>query len=722
MTLFFVIIIYGDIMYIDVLVNIKSFGEKIFTYKINKNIENKIKLGCRVEVPLSNRIITGLIINIKNECEFETKEIISIIDDTPILNKELIELGKYMKKTYLCSLISSYESMLPSAIKFNKKNKNIKYETYIEKIKDIENPTRGEKNILNLFKDNKAIKISEIKNKAILKRLIENNVLKATKTEIYRLNKENIEIRDLNKLTVDQKKAYDKIKKSNKMINLLYGVTGSGKTEVYMHLIKDCINNNKTAIVLVPEISLTTQLIERFRSVFDKIAVLHSSLSEGERYDEWRKINENKVNLVIGTRSAIFAPLTNIGIIIIDEEHEDTYKQENNPRYSAVDIAIKRAEINNAKLLLGSATPSLESYARSKVSKYELITLLKRVNNNKLPKVEIIDMKEEMKNGNSILSNRAIELINNRINKKEQIMILINRRGYSNYIICNECGNVIKCPNCDISLTYHKSNNTLRCHYCGYTKQKPNTCPNCNSKYILLKGIGTEKIEELLKEKFNVKVIRMDKDSTSNKGMHEKIINDFNNCKYDILLGTQMISKGLDFNNVTLVIVLNGDSNLNIPDYKSSEKTFSLLTQVSGRAGRKEKEGIALIQTYNPNHYSIMYAKNHDYEGFFNKEIKIRKQLNYPPFCFLVAIRLLSENFDLCNKEIDKINKYLKKRLDEKYTILGPSVSLKINNIYKFQLIIKYKNKELLYEVLNEIINYKKNKIKLEIDFNPIRL
>ena len=332
-------------------------------------------------------------------------------------------------------------------------------------------------------------------------------------------------------------------------------------------------------------------------------------------------------------------------------------------------------------------------------------------------------MKDEMKKGNSILSEEALNLINDRLSKKEQIMILINRRGYSNYIICNECGNVLKCPNCDISLTYHKTNKTLRCHYCGYATNKFEVCPECNSKYLVLKGIGTEKIEELINEKFEARVIRMDKDSTSNKGMHEKIINDFNNYKYDILLGTQMISKGLDFKNVTLVIVLNGDSSLNIPDYRSSERTFNLLTQVSGRAGRGSKNGISLIQTYNPKHYSIVFSKKHDYNSFYNYELRVRKKLNYPPFCHLVCIRIVSKDYDIGNKEIERINKYLNLNLGDSYIILGPSASLRINNIYKFQLIIKYREEDLLYKVLNNIEkNIKNNRVKLEIDFNPIKL
>ncbi len=712
-------------MYIDVLLQISAFDDKTFLYSVPSNLEDQIEVGKRVKVPFGKKEIMGIIICIKtnNDTNYELKQILEVMDSFPILNEEMIELGKYMSDTYICSLMTCYQSMIPSALKFNTKNINIKYKTYIEKLKDYTSNVKSEINILNLFNNTNKILKSDISNKKALSKLIELEVLKEIKEEEYRLDS-NIDACNLKELTKDQINTYNSIKDSNKNICLLRGVTGSGKTEIYMYLIKDVLEKNKTAIVLVPEISLTTQLINRFKCIFgDDIAVLHSSLSDGERYDEWRKIRKNEVKLVIGTRSAIFAPLSNLGLIIIDEEQEDSYKQENNPRYKTIDIAIKRIEYNNAKLLLGSATPSLESYARSKVGIYDLVELNKRVNDKCLPKVIVVDMKEEMKKRNPILSGEASYLIQDRLNKKEQIMILINRRGYSNYVLCDECGEVINCKNCDISLTYHKNSNSLKCHYCNHIETMPNICPNCKSKHISLKGIGTEKIEELLNSKYNAKVIRMDKDTTSTKGSHERIINDFNSCKYDILLGTQMISKGLDFYNVTLVIVLNGDSSLNIPDYRSAEKTFELLTQVAGRSGRSNKEGIALIQTYNPNHYSIELAKKHDYIGFYNEEIKIRKKLNYPPFCFIVAVRLLTNDYELGNIEINKVNNYLKKKLDNNFTILGPTISLKINNIYKFQCIIKYKDKEKIYEVLNNINkHYKNNKIKLEIDFNPIKI
>lgn len=710
-------------MYADVLVNIKSLGEKIFTYSIPKSIKN-VSIGMRVSVPLSNRKIEGLILNIKDKCEFDTKDIIEVLDEMPVLNHELLELGKYMKNIYLCSLMSAYESMLPNALKFNKNNIKIKYDTYIIKIGDIDKPTIYEKNILDLFIKNDKVLKSSIKSKSTLKRMLDKQILKEVKQEKNRLlvntNKTTLKV-----LTDKQKEVYNNILNTDKMITLLRGVTGSGKTEIYMHLIMNTIKNKRNAIVLVPEITLTTQLINRFRSVFnDKIAVFHSGLSDGEKYDEYRRIRNKEVNVVIGTRSAIFTPLTNIGLIIIDEEHVDSYKQENEPRYRAVDIALKRGEYNNSKVVLGSATPLIESYTKAKMGKYNLVELTDRVNDIPMPTVYVVDMKNEIKKGNSILSKVAIDLITDRLNKNEQIMILINRRGYSNYILCKECGNVIKCTNCDISLTYHKNSDTLRCHYCGFATNRYSKCPNCNSNNLIAKGIGTEKIEEYLKDKFEgVKVIRMDRDTTSNKGMHERIVTDFNNKKYDILLGTQMISKGLDFENVTLVIVLNGDSSLNIPDYRSAEKTFDLLTQVSGRSGRGNKEGISLIQTYNPNHYSIILSKKHDYIRFYNEEIKIRRKLNYPPFCLIVSIRISTSDYELGNNEIEKIHKYLKEKLNESYTILGPTVSFKINNIYTFKILIKYKEKQLIYKVLEEIKKHNKNKnIKLEIDFNPIRV
>ncbi len=710
-------------MYVDVLTQINMSEDKLFTYSVPSSLEDKAKIGVRVIIPFGNKQIEGFIMGFSTKKDFEIKDIIDIVDDESLLTEEMLSLGNYMSETYLESLINCYKAMLPSALKFNSKTK-IKTEKYIIINKLQEVSKKSEINIINMLLENKKVKKSEIKNKVALKNLLELEILKEIEEEQYRL-KDNYKPYDKFILTKLQQKAYEDIKDGKESIYLLRGVTGSGKTEIYMDLIEDVIKLNKDAIMLVPEISITTQLIERFKGRFgSSVALIHSALSEGERYDEYRKIKRGEAHIVIGARSAIFAPVSNLGIIIIDEEHESSYKQENAPRYTTLDIAMERIKYNDAKLVLGSATPSLESYARAKTNKYKLVELLERINKRDLPKVEVIDMKEEMKKGNIILSRSARQKIEDRLIKKEQIMILLNRRGYSNYMICNECGEVLKCPNCDISLTYHKIDNSMKCHYCDYNIQKPLVCPNCNSKHITLRGNGTEKIEEYLQTNFkDIKIVRMDRDTTTKKGSHEKIISDFNDKKYDVLLGTQMIAKGLDFENVTLVLILNGDYSLNIPDYRSSEKTFQLLTQASGRAGRKDKEGEIVIQTYNPNHYSILCAKDHNFLAFYNMEMAIRKKLKYPPFCFIVAIRVITSNYELGNSLIDKINTYLNSNLNEEYVILGPSISLKINNRYKFQCIIKYKDKELLYKVLKDIQNhYKNSKVKLEIDFNPLKL
>ena len=479
--------------------------------------------------------------------------------------------------------------------------------------------------------------------------------------------------------------------------------------------------------MLVPEISLTEQIVSRFRSRFkENIAILHSRLSDGEKYDEWRKIARGEIKIVIGARSAIFAPLKNIGIIIIDEEHTTSYKQENTPKYSAIDIAKERCKYHNCPLILGSATPTLESYARAKKNVYHLLEMQERVNKHPLPKVELVDMNEEMKTCKGHFSSKLIDRIRTCLENKEQVILLLNRRGYSSFVSCKQCGYVEKCPNCDITLTYHKSSNMLRCHYCGYATNRKDICPSCHEKAITNLGIGTEKIEEEIHELLpGAKVIRMDFDTTSKKGSHQKIIESFKNHEYDILLGTQMIAKGLDFSNVTLVGVINADTSLNIPDFRSSEYTFQLLSQVSGRSGRGEKEGSVIIQTFNKDHYAINLASKHDYIHFYEQEMKIRHELNYPPYYYLTVVKILSDNYEEARNESSKIKDYLVKNLTNT-TVLGPTVGsiLKVNNIYRFQIILKYKKENDLYPCLRNLLEHYKNhhKVKIDVEFNPTRI
>lgn len=713
------------------------FIDKTFTYKINKEQLPLLKVGMRVVVPFGKQTLEGFVLKIYENkdvsLENKLKEIISIVDTYPILNEELLTLGKYISKTTLCSLMTSYQAMLPKALKAKKKvNMTPKYDTYIcinygMYNNDIKFNASQEK-ILELLKENKKVK-KEVLNKisvSSVNTLLKKNILLEEKEENYRYNLINEEKIKFN-LNEEQQKVYKEIFNS---INtnetfLLYGVTGSGKTNVYMKVIEDVIKNNKTAILLVPEISLTPQIIKRFTSYFSNIAVLHSGLSDGEKYDEWRKINEGKVNIVIGARSAIFAPLKNIGVIIIDEEHSQTYKQENNPRYNAIDIAKERCKYHNCPLILGSATPSLESFARAKKNVYKLLELKNRYNNNTMPKVEIIDMNKEFKKASGYFSNTLIDQIKETLERKEQVILFLNRRGYSSFLTCSSCGYVEECPNCDISLTYHKSSNMLRCHYCGYATKRKKLCPKCQEEFKDY-GIGTEKVEEELKSLIkDAKIIRMDVDTTTTKNAHAKIINSFLEEKYNILVGTQMIAKGLDFPNVTLVGVLNADIGLNFPDFRSSETTFSLLNQVLGRSGRGNKEGKVLIQTFNPEHYAIAYTKNHDYLGFYNEEMKIRKILKYPPYYYICSIKIISKDYNLASKSSYDVVNYLKQNIKNEI-ILGPSVCnvFKLNNNYRFQIIIKYKDVNNILEYLTNIEHHYFNKkdIKVEIDFNPLKL
>lgn len=720
-------------MYVKVLIETRVKSNNMtFTYHVPESINDNL-IGKRVIIPFNNRMIEAFVLEYtKFDGNFEVKDIISVVDEQRILTSELLKLGKFMSDKYLCPLISCYQVMFPKALKAGVKKsgkaKKMKYVRLNDTVINTDIKIKSQLEILDLLKKNKEILKSSIKSKSSLQKLIEKNIVTEYEREVYRNINSSSDIRNI-KLTSNQLSVSNKIKEKmgiSGMI-LLYGVTGSGKTEVYIDVVKNVIKMNKSAIILVPEISLTPQITARFKGVFkDEIAILHSSLSDGERYDEYRRIIRDEVKVVIGARSAIFAPLKNIGIIIIDEEHSESYKQENNPRYNTLDIAFERSKLHKCPVVLGSATPTIESFARAKKGYYEYLELSNRVNEKPMPNVTIVDMKHEIRKGNSILSSVLKEKINDRLNKKEQVMLLLNRRGYANYLSCKSCGFVFKCPNCDITLTYHKSSGMMRCHYCGYATSKTDICPSCKEKSINVMGTGTEKLEEKIKEEFpQARVIRMDKDTTSKKGAHAKIINEFNAGSYDILLGTQMISKGLNFPNVTLVGVINADSSLNIPNFRSSEQTFSLLDQIIGRAGRALKAGEAVVQTFNPDHYSITCAKNHDYNSFFNHEMFIRKKLNYPPYCFIALIKISSKDFDYGIKEAKKIGIYLRKTLVST-SVLGPSMAsvLKINNNYNFQIILKYKKEEKLYGSLNEVVKiYEGNsKVKVELDFNPINL
>lgn len=729
----------GDYMYVSVLTQIGAKAvDQTFFYHVPKLLENNIKIGVRVRIPFGNMILDGFVLGISDNSSYDNskiKDIINVIDKEPVLNKEMLLLGKYMSDNLLASLSSCYQVMLPKALKAEvKSNIKIKYDRYLHRIKSIEEIDRYIDNCKYESQINLLCKLKEgdiliTKMSSSINTIIKYGFASIIYEECKRYKYDGISNYKRVNLTDKQRLVSDTIISSFGKSDtfLLYGVTGSGKTEVYMDVIEKAINNGKSAIMLVPEIGLTPQIVGKFISRFGNvISVLHSKLSDSERYDEYRKITNGESKIVIGTRSAIFVPFNNIGVIIIDEEHTSSYKQDNNPRYSAINVAEWRSKYHNCPLVLGSATPSLESFAKAGNHVYKLLSLTERAGGSVLPIVNIIDMKEEVKKGNFILSDMLKNKISEVLSKGEQAIILLNRRGYSSTISCKECGYVYKCPNCDITYTYHKSSNNLKCHYCGYSMVLPNKCSICGSDNLKDYGLGTEKLEETLNSLYKARIVRMDVDTTSRKGQHQKIIDDFGEHKYDILIGTQMIAKGLDFPLVTLVGVVSIDSSLTSPDYRASENTFQLLSQVSGRAGRSESKGEVIIQTFNPDHYAITLAKNHDYIDFYKEEMKIRKMLKYSPYYYMVLVSITSKDYELGFKEANKIGSYIRNNISSDSIVLGPTMAnmFKVNNIYHYQIIIKYRKDDSLMKVLKFIIDMqvKNNKIDVSIDFNPSRI
>ena len=722
-------------MYADVLVEIRSKHiDKTFTYHVPESLEKEASIGKRVLVLFGKQKLEGYILALKNTSDVKTKDILEILDEEPVLNEEMLELGKFLQEKTLSSLSSCYSAMLPKALKASKKTQIHKKETlYLTLSGELEElqkevTSTSQKDVLALFENearilkSRATKVSA----SAVKTLLKNGILNEEKEEVYRYQIKKQEEESAKILNDEQQLAKEKIVSSfqTNEIFLLHGITGSGKTEVYLNVIEEVLKLGKEAIVLVPEISLTPQFVERFSKRFpDDIAVLHSGLSDGEKYDEWRKILRGEVHICIGARSASFAPFKNLGIIIMDEEHSESYKQESSPRYFALDVLKKRSQTHNCPLVLGSATPSLDSMARAGKKLYTYLPMKKRAQNAVLPECILVDMAEEVKNRHSIISRELECSIIEKLNKNEQIMLLLNRRGHSTTITCSNCGFTYRCPHCEISLTYHKSSKNLRCHYCGYTKYIDDLCPNCHEKSLNYYGLGTEKLEEYLENIFpTAKIVRMDADSTANKGMHEKITEDFQNHKYDILLGTQMISKGLDFPNVTLMGILDADASLQIPDYKSNEKTYSLLSQASGRAGRKEKKGLVIIQTFQPENYILQCVKNHAYLKFYQYEMNIRKTLKYPPFYYLILLTFKSKEYSTVSKEANKAKEFLEQNKDPQTILLGPTTAnmFLVNGVYHFEILIKYRFDDKLINTIKELDKFVllNKKVTMDIDFH----
>jgi len=830
-------------MFAKVIVDIPSKQtNRPFDYKVPPLLRRWVEIGCRVGVPFGPRTLQGFVVGISETSEVDAarlKPIQSVLDPVPPLTSELVDLARWISRTYLCHEVSALQAMLPGALKakyermiglgaatgggqaelvlgeqgaivdFVRSREAVPFETLMERfpqegalvkeliaggvltevqvVKDRMNakkaltvfpgdpermeqalaalPSRShkQKEVLQyLIASPAPVRLTELMERALVgastvKSLAAGGALALRETEVLRdpyAGRSFARTSPL-PLTPEQSRVFGEIQSAvaeqRHEVFLLHGVTGSGKTEVYLQSIQQCLDQEREAIVLVPEISLTPQMVERFKGRFgDQVAVLHSRLSQGERYDEWRKIMRRMVKVVIGARSAVFAPFTRIGLIIIDEEHESSYKQEESPKYHARDIAVRRARQHGAAVVLGSATPSLESLQRTRsapepgAAPYRLLTMRERVAGRPLPPVHVVDMREELKGGNrSMFSRPLYKAIEERLHKKEQTVLLLNRRGYATFVMCRTCGFVATCPHCDISLTYHQSTRMLRCHYCGYAEREVHECPSCGSEHIRHFGTGTQRVEEELSRLFpGIRVIRMDVDTTTEKGSHEKWLTMFASKMADVLLGTQMVAKGLDFPDVTLVGVIAADTVLNLPDFRSAERTFQLLTQVAGRAGRHQKPGEVFVQTYTPEHYSVLCASRHDYDEFAVQELDIRAQLGYPPFQRLILITFAHEQVPMLVRLAEAFALRLKELargiggaggrgadpsgLPEGLTVLGPVASplSRIKDRYRFQCVVKYRGDVPAPELMAQAMalfeeQSAKEKLQISVDVDP---
>lgn len=718
-----------------------------FDYLIPDDLVKEIKIGTMVKVPFGkgNRLRDGIVVNLYSAINTSLKSIKSTVGDKPILSAEAVSLALWLKERCFCTTYECLRLMLPRGIgKVSDASAKVATLLTVNE-NDLPKLTQKQKSVVDLLFDVNTASVSEIcefcsVGVSVIKNLEKYGVVSIYDKEVLRNPYKNVQITE-NKdieLSPQQMEAY--VTYSNMLdgeggTGLLFGVTGSGKTQVYLKLIDKALENQKDVIVLVPEISLTPQALSIFHKRYgNKVAVFHSGLSLGERNDEYKRADRGEAKIVIGTRSAVFAPLHNLGLIIMDEEQESTYKSERTPKYNTKDVANFRCKYNKALFLMTSATPSLETYSNALNNKYVLCELTQRFGDAKLPQVITVDMKQEMKNGNkSPISAKLKELIEDTLDNNKQVILLINRRGYNTFIACNDCGHVITCPNCSISLTYHSANNRLVCHYCGYTKKLDNVCPECKGDNIRYSGFGTQKIEDELAYLFpDARILRMDADTTSTKFSHEKMFNAFANHEYDIMIGTQMVAKGLDFDDVTLVGVVNADNSLYDESYNSAERCFDLITQVVGRSGRRDGNGKAVIQTINPFNQTLEYASKQDYKSFYENEIELRKLLTYPPYCDIISASFIGDNENkvaLCSKKFFELLIEENEKYKHKIIVLGPSVAkiAKLNNTYRYRLSVKCKNSKNIRNMFNDIQkNISKIKeykdISVSLDINPCDL
>ena len=739
-------------MFADIIIDIKHEKlDKIFQYRIPDRLENELKAGMEVIVPFGkgNRPVKGYVTGITDSCSYDlskVKEITDISRDSVEIEAKLIALAAWMKENYGGTMIQALKTVLPIKQKENARVKKYlrlllekdagkeKLDFYLEKNQ------KARARLLAALLDQPVLEYDLAVKKLhitlpVIRALEEQGVLVMESEQVYR-NPVRGGSREAPKITFtpEQQAAVSRFeqdyREGRRNTYLLYGVTGSGKTEVYMEMIRQVVQMGKQAIVLIPEIALTYQTVMRFYRYFgQRVSIMNSRLSAGERYDQMMRAKAGEVDVMIGPRSALFTPFPDLGLIVIDEEHEPTYKSEQVPRYHARETAVKRAELEGAGVVLGSATPSLEAMYRARKGEYVLLTMKNRSRMQSMAQVHIADLRAELKEGNrSILSRRLQELMEERLEKKEQIMLFLNRRGYSGFVSCRECGQVVKCPHCNVSLSVHRGGKMV-CHYCGYEQPKVTRCPECGSPYIGEFRAGTQQIEDLVKKRFpEAKVLRMDMDTTRQKDAHEKILEAFANEEADILVGTQMIVKGHDFPNVTLVGVLAADMSLYTDDYRSGERTFQLLTQAAGRAGRGERPGDVVIQTYDPGHYAIEAAAAQDYEMFYEQETAYREMMGYPPAENLTAVHVSCEDEELLEKGCHYLKEYiLRIKGNVPVQVIGPASPGidKIRDVYRRVIYLKSPRYDTLVKIKDMMekyieINSGFDKMRIQFDFNPM--
>lgn len=734
--------------YADVIISINhSELDKIFQYKIPDTLLGKARIGIRVEVPFGadNKILTGYIIGLGSILlwdEKKTKSIKRVLDEEEVISKEHIALAKWMQDHYGSTLSLCLQTILPKQI-LNKEifyglKQSVEAKELCQKIYD-RGTASNQIKVLKFLEQHGVVSEKVLRNYTkvqakVVSTLLERGIIEKREPEIPELKKiRNVEKEEPLTLSPQQQSVLNSMVKTSRQEGakkpvLLHGITGSGKTEVYMQLIKQVIDDGKEAIVLVPEISLTPQMVEKFYKRFgDLVEVTHSRRNATERFGVWKKALKSETKIVLGPRSAIFTPFQNLGVVIIDEEHEQTYKSEQPPKYHTVELAGKLCELTSSLLVLGSATPAIESFHKALKEDYTLLSMTKRVA-AKLPEVKVVDMRDELTNGNKgMLSLELREAIQDRLERKEQIILFLNRRGHSTFVSCRQCGFVMKCERCDLPYTYHHGKKELQCHHCGKQEKMPTKCPSCDSKYIKYFGVGTQKVEQHIKEMFpEARVLRMDMDTTSRKGAHKKLYLQFKNREADILIGTQMIAKGLDFPHVTLVGVLAADLSIFSSDFRAGERTFQLLTQVAGRAGRSTLPGEVLIQTYSPEHYSVQASTTQNYLQFYQQEILFRETMDYPPFIHLAHLLIQGNDEKVLIQSAHGFARMLEHYgKDKGFVIIGPAPATlsKLNNTYRWCIIVKHKEYDRLKKYIKYCVDkYRKfnKQVHIGFDLNPL--